>query len=65
VRLSNAAAENARSERICVTGSKASMPGLFVIIFLGTTMVSPGSSLIFCVNIFLFAFSTSPFALIT
>ena len=42
-KLSNAAAEKA-NQKNCVTGIKASMPGVLVIIFLGTTIVSPGSS---------------------
>jgi len=60
-----AAAEKARSDKICVIGIKASIPGLLVIIFLGTTIVSPGSISIFLTKIFLLAFSTIPFALIT
>ena len=52
-RLSSAAAEKARSDKIFVIGAKAAIPLLFVTIFLGTTMESPGRRSKFPIKIFL------------
>ena len=52
------------SARICVTGNRASIPGLFVTILLGTTIVSPGSIFVFPTKIFLLTFSVMPLAFI-
>ena len=65
-RLSIAAAENAKLDRIDVMGTNASNPGLLTLIFLGTMIVSPGKTLRspFPANTFLPCLTTRPFALI-
>ena len=64
-KLSIAAAEKARSDRICVRGIRFLIAGLPILIFLGTTIVSPGSRLEFLAKTLLPVLSTSPFAFIT
>ena len=64
-KLSNAAAEKAISDKIWVIGDKASKAGLPVIIFLGTTIVSPGARLVLPRKTFLLGLSTIPLAFMT